>query len=95
MEWRLIGERPVGRMELEHELIAACHRATREHGVEPEAAASSTDANVPMSLGIPSVALGGGGRSGETHTQHEWFQDTDGAVGALRLLDVIAALAAS
>lgn len=93
VDWHLIGERPAGRTELGHELIEACHRATREHGVEPKAAAASTDANVPMSLGIPSVALGGGGRSGETHTEHEWFQDTDGAVGALRLLDVIAAIA--
>jgi hypothetical protein len=61
-------------------------------GEEPEHAASSTDANVPQSLGIPSIAIGGGGRSGDTHTEHEWFENTDGAAGALRLLDILARL---
>lgn len=91
-EWELIGERPAARMMTSQPLIVACHEATRALGIEPEYAVSSTDANVPMALGVPSVAIGGGGRSGDTHTEHEWFEDTDGAAGALRLLRILSAL---
>ncbi|UCC83383.1 MAG: M20/M25/M40 family metallo-hydrolase, partial [Gemmatimonadota bacterium] len=89
----LIGERPAGKLPVEHPLVRAAEEATREVGVEPEHAISSTDANVPQVLGIPAIALGGGGRSGDTHTPTEWFEDTDGAAGALRLLYLLSAVA--
>ncbi len=89
----LIGERPAGILPVEHPLVRAAGEATREVGVEPEHAASSTDANVPQALGIPAIALGAGGRSGDTHTLNEWFEDTDGAAGALRLLYLLSAVA--
>jgi acetylornithine deacetylase/succinyl-diaminopimelate desuccinylase-like protein len=91
-DWELIGERPAARMASDEPLVVACREATRAVGIEPEYAVSSTDANVPMALGIPSIAIGGGGRSGDTHTEHEWFEDTDGAAGALRLLHILSAL---
>ncbi|NIN71221.1 MAG: M20/M25/M40 family metallo-hydrolase [Gemmatimonadetes bacterium] len=89
----LIGERPAGKLPAEHPLVQAADEATREIGVEPELGISSTDANVPQALGIPAIALGAGGRSGDTHTVNEWFEDTDGAAGALRLLYVLSAVA--
>jgi acetylornithine deacetylase/succinyl-diaminopimelate desuccinylase-like protein len=89
----LIGERPAGELPIEHSLVRAADEATRAIGVEPEHAISSTDANLPQALGIPAIALGGGGRSGDTHTLKEWFEDTDGAAGALRLLYVLSAVA--
>jgi acetylornithine deacetylase/succinyl-diaminopimelate desuccinylase-like protein len=92
-ELELIGERPAGSLPVEHPLVQAADAATRALGVEPEFAVSSTDANVPQALGIPAIALGGGGRSGDTHTVNEWFEDTDGAAGALRLLSVLSAIA--
>ena len=91
-DWKTIGERPAARMATGERLVVACREATRALGIEPEYAVSSTDANVPMALGIPSIAIGGGGRSGDTHTEHEWFEDTDGAAGALRLLHILSAL---
>jgi acetylornithine deacetylase/succinyl-diaminopimelate desuccinylase-like protein len=91
--FELIGERPAGKLAVEHPLVRAAAEATREVGVEPEHAISSTDANVPQALGIPAIALGGGGRSGDTHTLNEWFEDIDGAAGALRLLHVLSAVA--
>jgi len=91
-DWQIIGERPAARLSTSDNLVVACLAATRGLGVEPEFAVSSTDANVPMALGVPAVAIGGGGRSGDTHTEHEWFEDSDGPAGALRLLDLIGAL---
>lgn len=88
-----IGERPAGALSASHALVRAAEEATRAFGEEPEQAVSSTDANVPLALGIPAIAIGAGGLSGDTHTESEWFEDTDGAAGALRLLDVLAAAA--
>lgn len=92
-EVELIGERPAGKLPADHPLVQAADEATRACGVDPDRAVSSTDANVPQALGIPAIALGAGGRSGDTHTLNEWFEDTDGAAGALRLLHILSAIA--
>jgi acetylornithine deacetylase/succinyl-diaminopimelate desuccinylase-like protein len=89
----IIGERPAGSLAAGHHLVRAAEEATRGLGEEPEHAVSSTDANVALALGIPAIAIGGGGESGDTHTTNEWFADTDGASGSLRLLSILAAIA--
>ena len=48
--------------------------------------ASSTDANVPMSLGIPAVTVGGGGEAGQAHTTDEWYRNVRGVEGVQRAL---------
>ncbi len=92
-EVELIGERPAGKLPVEHPLVQAADEATRALAVDPEYAVSSTDANVAQALGIPAIALGAGGRSGDTHTVNEWFKDIDGAAAALRLLYLLSAVA--
>jgi tripeptide aminopeptidase len=47
---------------------------------------SSTDANVPLSLGIPAIAIGGGGLGGGSHSLDEWYESTDRFVGLKRIL---------
>ncbi len=89
----LLGERPAGSLAASHTLVQAAAQATRACGEEPELTVSSTDANVPLALGIPAIAVGGGGRSGDTHTPNEWFEDVDGAAGALRLLAILQSVA--
>lgn len=84
-----IGDRPGGETDASHPLVAAAVEATRLIGREPELGAASTDANVPISLGIPAVALGAGGRGGAAHTPQEWFENTDGTLGLARALTVI------
>jgi tripeptide aminopeptidase len=91
--FELIGERPAGVLSNSHPLVLAATSATLALDVEPQYAVSSTDANVPMALGIPSIAIGGGGDSGETHTVNEWFRDVDGAAGPIRLLSILASVA--
>jgi len=85
----LIGDRPGGEIPADDPLVVAALDATRLVGREPDLAMASTDANVPISLGIPSVALGAGGRGGDTHTVGEWYDNTDGTVGLARALTVV------
>ncbi len=81
-----IGARPAGITAADHALVRAARSATRVIGEKPELIASSTDANVPMALGIPGIAIGAGGESGGMHTLEEWYSDEGGAEGLERLL---------
>ena len=84
----LIGDRPGGETPESHELVTSAVEATRLIGRTPELGAASTDANVPVALGIPAVALGAGGRGGDAHTPQEWFENVDGSAGIARVLTV-------
>jgi di/tripeptidase len=74
-------------------LVQAALNATRSVGRTPELAIASTDANIPISLGIPAVAIGGGGRGGDTHTTHEWYENHEGTRGVVRGLVLLATVA--
>jgi tripeptide aminopeptidase len=87
----VIGDRPGGEIPCDDPLVVAALDATRLVGREPDLATASTDANVPISLGIPAVALGAGGRGGETHTVQEWYDNTNGTLGLARALTVVVA----
>ena len=91
----LIGERPAGEVAMEHELVAAASEATRAMNRTPEYAVASTDANIPISRGIPAIAIGGGGAGGETHTLAEWFENRDGFRGVSRAALLLASLSGS
>ncbi len=84
----MIGDRPGGETAATHELVASAAEATRLAGRIPELGAASTDANVPIALGIPAIALGAGGRGGDAHTPQEWFENADGTAGIARVLTV-------
>lgn len=88
------GDRPAGATPANAEIVRQACAATRVVGRAPIAAAASTDANVPLSLGIPSIAIGAGGRGGGAHTPDEWYENSAGAVGIERALLIVAAAAA-
>lgn len=89
----VIGDRPCGETPDVHPLVQTAVQATRLAGREPVLGAASTDANVPISLGIPSVAIGAGGRGGGVHTLEEWYENVDGPSGVGRALLLVAAAA--
>jgi tripeptide aminopeptidase len=89
----VIGDRPCGELPEDHPLVEAAVTATRLIGRVPEFAMASTDANVPLSLGIPAIAIGGGGVGGDVHTLGEWYENTDGARGIARALTITMAAA--
>jgi len=85
----LIGERPSGETPSDSPLVELALEATRILGVEPRLDQSSTDSNLPISLGIPAITLGAGGTSGASHTLAEWYDPTDRELGLKRALLVI------
>ena len=89
VEVTVVGHRPAGVTALDSPLVEAALAATRALGVEPEVTASSTDANLPMSLGIPAITLGAGGSAGDVHTTDEWYRNTNGPVGIQRALHTV------
>lgn len=85
----LTSDRPAGVADPDSLLVRSALGATAAIGRTPEFAMASTDANIPLSLGIPAVTLGAGGCGGDTHTTHEWFENRDGALGLARALATI------
>ncbi len=84
-----IGSRPCGETPAEHALVQSAVQATRLVGRRPDLALASTDANVPISQGIPAIAIGAGGRGGDAHTHSEWFDNAQGTVGVARALTIV------
>lgn len=81
-----MGRRPAGATSADSALVRAAVAATRALGVEPELGTASTDANLPMSLGVPAVTLGAGGEAGLAHTPREWYRNVHGPRGIARAL---------
>lgn len=84
-----IGSRPCGETAPDHPLVQSAMAATRLVGRQPDLALASTDANVPISQGIPAIAIGAGGRGGDAHTHAEWFDNSHGTVGVARALTIV------
>ncbi len=93
LDLRRVGDRPSGLTPRAHPLVQAAIAATRALGRPPELACASTDANVPIALGVPAIALGAGGHAGDAHLPTEWYENVDGALGVVRALLVTAAMA--
>ncbi|HEY2384841.1 MAG TPA: M20/M25/M40 family metallo-hydrolase [Terriglobia bacterium] len=89
----LMGERPSGMTPTGAPLVQAAMDVTRRLGFEPLPDVGSTDANLPISLGIPAIALGGGGSSGNVHTPEEWFDPARREIGIQRLLALVGVVA--
>lgn len=89
LEIRVIGDRPSGETSLNTNVVRVARAATRFLGDAPELVSSSTDANIPIALGIPAIAIGAGGESGGTHTLDEWYANTNGVTGIERVLLIV------
>lgn len=85
----LLGDRPGGALDIMHPLVRLADAATRWQGVEPRSASASSDANIPLSRGIPAITIGAGGTGGGAHTEHEWYDDTGSVRGIARALAVV------
>jgi tripeptide aminopeptidase len=72
-EIKKIGDRPAGRTDVKSDLVRLAHAAISAHGFRPGFEFSSTDANIPMSLGIPAIKIGSGGTGGRGHSLEEWI----------------------
>ncbi|MEJ7616140.1 MAG: M20/M25/M40 family metallo-hydrolase [Pyrinomonadaceae bacterium] len=89
LELKLIGDRPSGETPPHATLVRLAEEATRALGHRPVLDCSSTDSNVPISLGVPAITLGAGGDSGNSHTLDEWYDPARRATGLKRALLVL------
>jgi tripeptide aminopeptidase len=69
---KLIGDRPSGKTATDTMLIQTVTAAVTSYGLKPSYETSSTDSNIPISLGIPAVTIGRGGPGGRSHSLDEW-----------------------
>lgn len=92
-----IGIRPVGKVPQTEDtpIVATALNAAKVLGeASAPTGASSTDSNIPMSLGIQAITIGGGGKGGDAHALTEWYQDgPDGYKGPQWALLIVTALA--
>lgn len=68
-----IGDRPAGGTADTHPLVVTAQRVLGAHGYAVQLQASSTDSNIPMSLGVPAITIGTGGGGGRAHSVDEYL----------------------
>jgi tripeptide aminopeptidase len=81
----VLGIRPAGELAENSPLLAALLAADNQLGNRSRRERSSTDANIPLSVGIPAISIGAGGRSGGAHTLDEWFDPSGRELGLQRV----------
>jgi tripeptide aminopeptidase len=86
VEFKNLGIRPGGKLADDSALLTAIQSVDAFLDNVSRRERSSTDANVPMSAGIPAVSIGGGGQGGGSHSLDEWYDATDRLLGLKRML---------
>jgi len=93
VDFRSLGMRPAGALPKDSLLLATMRAVDAYLGNRSRLERSSTDANIPLSLGIPAIAVGGGGKGGGSHTLDEWYDPAGRDLGLKRLYLAAIALA--
>jgi tripeptide aminopeptidase len=91
LELEQVGDRPSGEMADDAPIVLRAKAVTRHFGRTPRLGRSSTDANVPIALGVPALTIGRGGVGGNTHSPDEWWLNVDGHIAIQRALLLLVA----
>ena len=86
---KVIGERPCGETALTAPIVQSAAAAIKAFDGRPAFSISSTDANIPMSMGLPAITIGRGGPGGRSHSPDEWT-DVDPATNVRNVQVVLA-----
>jgi len=88
LEWKveILGSRPGGELASDSPLLASLRAADDFIGNISRIERASTDANIPLSLGIDAIAIGSGGNGGGAHSLQEWYEPTGRERGLQRAL---------
>jgi len=89
----VIGSRPAGELTRGARILQVVRAVDAQLGNAAQVQRASTDANIPLSLGLEAVAIGGGGAGGGAHTLQEWFDSSGRELGLKRILLTMLALA--
>lgn len=85
-EVKVIGNRPAGELRPSSQLLQTLREVDAHLGIRAKTKRSSTDANIPLSLGKEAVSIGAGGSGGGAHTLAEWFDGTGRDLALKRIL---------
>lgn len=88
-----IGSRPAGVLPHESTLYQLLRAVDRHFNIRTETRTASTDANIPLSLGVPALSIGAGGTGGGIHTPQEWYDARHRESGLRRALLLMLAIA--
>jgi len=89
-----IGIRPTGGQSDSAKIVQVAFQTARALGISANAQASSTDANLPISRGVPAITIDGGGQGGGGHSLNEWYEDgPNGWIGPQWAALIVARLA--
>jgi tripeptide aminopeptidase len=88
LEWKveILGSRPGGELASDSPLLGALRAADDFIGNISRIERASTDANIPLSVGIDAIAIGSGGNGGGAHSLQEWYEPTGRDKGLQRAL---------
>ncbi len=93
VEIKLVGDRPAGAQSKDSVITQVGVRSAQALGIKDIfTAASSTDSNTPIALGVPALTLGGGGIGGGAHAPQEWYSPLNAWRGPQNTLLAILAL---
>jgi tripeptide aminopeptidase len=87
-----IGDRPAAEVPANARILQIVRAADKHLRIESFPRLASTDANVPLALGIEATTIGAGGDGGGAHTLREWFDCSNRDLGLKRILLVLLAL---
>ena len=87
----MIGNRPSGTTDLSAPIVQRAMAAITYFGREPDPTISSTNSNIPISLGVPAITIGSGGAGSGAHSLTEWWVNDNGASGIKQALLILAA----
>jgi acetylornithine deacetylase/succinyl-diaminopimelate desuccinylase-like protein len=88
-----IGDRPAAQLAADSPILESLRAVDRHLGIQTDLRLGSTDANIPIALGIPAISVGAGGDGGGAHTLSEWFSDKHREIGLRRILLLTVVLA--
>jgi di/tripeptidase len=88
-----IGSRPAGELSTGARILQVIRAVDAQLNNAAQVQRASTDANIPLSLGLEAIAIGGGGTGGGAHTLQEWFDSNGRELGLKRILLTMLALA--
>ena len=89
----VIGNRPAGELNPRARILQVVRAVDAQLSNAAQVQRASTDANIPLSLGLEAIAIGGGGSGGGAHTLQEWFDSNGRELALKRILLTMLALA--
>jgi tripeptide aminopeptidase len=88
-----LGSRPGGKLPDQSPLLRTILAVDAYLNIRSRLDCASTDANVPLSMGLPAISIGAGGQGAGAHTSQEWYHSDQREIGLRRILLLLAALA--